>query len=133
MTYFLDTNMCIYYLKGSYEQVRTHLLERRPEEIKIPSIVKAELLYGAEKSRRKGENRKAIGAFLFPFEIIPFGDEEAVHYSVLRSAQETKGELLGPNDLIIASTIMAREGILVTHNEREFGRIEGLEMEDWTR
>ncbi len=61
MKYYLDTNICIYFLKGIYPALRNKLLEKHPDDIKICSLVKAELLYGAEKSVQKGrrfKNRK---------------------------------------------------------------------------
>jgi len=130
--FYLDTNICIYFLKGMYESVRTRLLEKHPDEIKICSIVKAEILYGGEKSIRKDENLKKIEEFLLPFEIISFGDSESISYAGIRSDLEKRGEIIGPNDLLIASTVLANNGILVTHNVKEFSRVRELRLEDWT-
>ena len=95
----------------------------RPDEIKIPAIVKAELLYGAEKSQRKDENIIKVNHFLLPYEIVPFDDEASIVYSKLRSSLESKGKIIGPNDLIIASIVITSEGILVTNNTNEFNHI----------
>ncbi|WP_321992434.1 type II toxin-antitoxin system VapC family toxin [Marispirochaeta aestuarii] len=132
MKFYLDTNICIYFLKGMYESVRTRLLEKHPDEIKICSIVKAEILYAAEKSIRKDKNLKKIEEFLLPFEIISFGDSESISYAGIRSDLEKRGEIIGPNDLLIASTVLANNGILVTHNVKEFSRVRNLRLEDWT-
>ncbi|WP_319560698.1 type II toxin-antitoxin system VapC family toxin [Marispirochaeta sp.] len=131
MKFYLDTNICIYFLKGMYKSVRTRLLEKHPDEIKICSIVKAEILYAAGKSIRKDENLKKIEEFLLPFEIVPFGDSESVSYAGIRSDLEKRGEIIGPNDLLIASTVLANNGILVTHNVKEFSRVRDLRIEDW--
>jgi tRNA(fMet)-specific endonuclease VapC len=103
-----------------------------PNNIKIPSIVKAELLYGAEKSQHKAKNLVNINRFLEPFEIVPFDDESSIVYSKIRSAMELKGTIIGPNDYIIAATVLAKNGILVTNNTKEFGRVKSLRIENWT-
>lgn len=132
MNYFLDTNICIYFLKGKNEQIERNLKKLNPNRIKIPSIVKAELLLGALKSKNPKKNQDTILDFLDPFEIIGFNDIESEIYSVIRSKLESKGLPIGPNDLIIASIVINNNGILVTNNEREFSRIQTLKIENWT-
>ena len=132
MKYFLDTNICIYFLKGMYPKLKEKLLNHSPEMIVIPSITKAELLYGAEKSQRKEENLEKISEFLLPYRIQGFNDAETTAYAVIRKELEEKGTLIGPNDMIIASIVLANNGVLITKNTKEFNRIKGLEIEDWT-
>ena len=131
MKYFLDTNICIYFLKGKNEKLRAMLMSKRPDEIKIPSIVKAELFYGALKSQQKAENEEIVKKFLLPYEIISFGSDEAEEYGKIRTRLEFTGKTIGPNDLIIASTVLAHDGRLITNNEREFNRVESLTVENW--
>lgn len=131
MKYYLDTNICIYFLKGQYFQLLNIIMSHSPTDIKIPSLVKAELLYGAEKSQKKEENLEKVKKFLLPFEIISFDDQAAIAYSVIRADMEKTGIVIGPNDLIIAATVLSRRGILVTNNEKEFRRIPGLTVENW--
>ena len=133
MKYFLDTNICIYYLKGKYDGIKQNLLSKHPDEIKIPSIVKAELLLGAEKSVKKKEVLTALEEFLLPFEVRSFGEPESHQYAHIRASLEDKGSPIGPNDLIIASIVIENNGILVTNNEKEFGRIENLVIENWAK
>ena len=132
MIYFLDTNICIYFLKGLYPAIRTRMLARRPAEIAIPAIVKAELPYGAYKSQRREENEQAIARFLLPFAVAHFGDAEAEEYAGIRATLEQAGTPIGPNDMIIAATVRANAGVLVTHNISEFSRVPDLVTEDWT-
>lgn len=133
MAFFLDTNICIYALKGRYAAIGPRMQALSPAKIKIPSIVKAELLFGARKSERPSETAEVVSAFLFPFEIVPFGDDAAACYADIRSELERGGKPVGPNDLIVAATVLASRGTLVTHNLKEFGRIESLPLEDWTK
>ena len=132
MIYCLDTNICIYYLKGKYPALRTKLLSFSPSAIKAPAIVRAELLHGAEKSTRRDENISRVLAFLLPFDTVPFDDQAAVYYSKIRATLEQAGTIIGPNDLLIAATVMACGATLVTNNIKEFTRVENLTIEDWT-
>ena len=132
MTYYLDTNICIYFLVGKFPILLTKLTSYSPNDIKIPAIVKAELMHGAEKSIKRDENIIKINKFLLPFEITPFDAVCADYYGKIKATLEKNGILIGPNDLIIASTVLAQNGTLVTHNVNEFGRIEGLRIVDWT-
>ena len=131
MIRFLDTNICIYFLKGTYPQIKTRLMQHGPEDIKIPAIVKAELLYGAAKSEKRKENEKNITRFLEPFEIVPFDDSATACYADIRSKAEIKGSPVGPNDLIIAATVLSQNSVLVTNNTKEFRRIQELMLENW--
>jgi len=131
MIYYLDSNICVYFLKGLYPSIMENIQKINPNNIKIPSIVKAELLYGAEKSQQKSKNLSNINRFLEPFEIIPFDDDCSIIYSRIRSSMEQKGTIIGPNDYIIAATVLAKNGILVTNNTKEFERIKSLKIENW--
>jgi tRNA(fMet)-specific endonuclease VapC len=131
--FYLDTNTCIYFIKGSYISLIDEFRKRKPEEIRIPSIVKAELLLGAEKSRERKKTLKICNTFLEPFGVVSFDDDAAVTYAGLRAALEKKGRIIGPNDLIIAATVMAHNGTLVTHNTKEFKRVTGLLLDDWVK
>jgi len=131
MTFFLDTNICINFLVGKNPPLLNKIMSFNPNDIKIPAIVKAELIHGAEKSIKRDENHVKICAFLLPFEIIPFDSAGADFYGKIKATIEKKGMLIGPNDLIIAATALARNAILVTDNTNEFNRVEGLVMENW--
>lgn len=130
--YFLDANTCIYYLNGRSREIKEKILRTPPNEIAVPSIVKAELILGAYKSRFRKKTLEAVEKFLFPFEIIPFDDQITYHYAEIRSDLERAGELIGPTDLLIAAITRFHEAILVTSNQREFSRVSGLKTENWT-
>ncbi len=133
MTYFLDTNICIYFLKGEHPSIKTRLNKKTPSDIKIPAIVKAELLFGAEKSQKTSESQQKIMSFLSPFEVLPFGDSETETYARIRAQLEKQGTPIGANDMLIAAIVMAGKGTLVTNNEKEFRRIKGLKLQNWTK
>jgi len=133
VAFFLDTNICIYALKGQHPAIGRRMQGVSPASIKIPSIVKGELLFGARKSGKPDRTLEIIEKFLFPFEVVPFGDQAAESYSRIRFELERRGKPVGPNDLIVAATVMADRATLVTHNLREFRRIKDLPVEDWTK
>ena len=133
MTYFLDTNICIYHLNDSAPCVSDRLERMSLQDIKIPSIVMAELLYGAEKSDRREQNLDRCREFLSVFEIVPFDDKAAEHYAIIRAKLERKGSIIGGNDMAIAAIVLANNGIMVSHDTDEFFRVDGLAVEDWAK
>ena len=131
MTYFLDANICIYHLNGSEPRISDRLEKIVTKDIKIPSMVAAELLFGANNSNRKETNIKLFKKFLSLYAIVPFDENAACHYAAIRADLEREGSPIGGNDLIIASIVLANGGVLVSHSRSEFSRIGGLTVEDW--
>jgi tRNA(fMet)-specific endonuclease VapC len=129
--YFLDSNTCIYFLNGSSEAIRKKVLSTSPIDIKIPSVVKAELLLGAYKSKTPQKSLEKLEQFLEPFEVVPFDETVCYEYAAIRKQTEEEGKIVGPNDLLIASIAKFHEGILVTRNTKEFTRIKDLVIENW--
>ena len=102
-------------------------------EIGVSSVTAAELSYGAEKSAMPEQNREALAAFLPPLEVLAFGAEAAAAYGRVRVPLEKAGTPIGPLDTLIAAHAVGLGVTLVTNNVREFSRVSGLEVEDWTR
>jgi len=132
MIYFLDTNICIYHLNAKSDNIKLKLDKLPREDIKIPSIVAAELYYGACKSERKELNIKRYLNFLAAYDVVPFSHDDSIIYGEIRADLERKGTPIGWNDLLIAATVKANDGVLVTNNTDEFSRINGLVLENWT-
>lgn len=133
MTYLLDTNSCIKYLNGTSENIKKRLGSKQPRDTVVCSIVKAELFYGAQKSAKPSENLEKVHKFIDRFVSLPFDDKASEKYGEIRSNLEKAGTPIGPNDLLIASIALANNVILVTHNTREFKRVNGLKTEDWEK
>lgn len=129
--YYLDTNICIYYLNGTVPSVRDNLLSTPPHEIKIPVIVHSELWFGVQKSQQKEENKFKLQRFLKPFDVVNYTSEISETYAELRLASESLVNIIGPNDLLIASIVVANNGTLVTRNTNEFSRISQLKLTEW--
>jgi tRNA(fMet)-specific endonuclease VapC len=131
--YLLDTNACIRILNDASPPLIQRLANHAPSEIRLCSIVKAELLYGARHSQRVAENLNILAHFFAPFVSLPFNDRCAEQYGQIRAELVQAGTLIGPNDLLIAAIARAYELTLVSHNVEEFGRVNGLRLEDWER
>ena len=132
MSYMLDTNICIYYMKKKcpaiMEKIKQHFIENR---ICISAITLAELEYGVAKSRAVEKNMDALYRFLSVINIIPFGDEASFCYGKIRASLERSGTPIGPLDMLIAAHALASDRILVTNNVKEFKRVANLRIENW--
>lgn len=131
MKYLLDTNVCIIYLKGRNLNLKQRFEAVAIEEIAVCSIVKAELCFGAIRSANPERNFALQQAFLQQFVSLPFDDFAATTFGIVRSQLETRGMPIGAYDLQIAAIALSNNLTLVTHNTREFDRVEGLQLEDW--
>lgn len=101
--------------------------------IGLSAISLAELEYGLHRSGRYEEKRPALLKTLRPFDAYAFDAVDCVHhYGIVRLALENLGQVIGPLDMLIAAHAMALDSTLVTHNTREFGRVPGLKLADWS-
>jgi tRNA(fMet)-specific endonuclease VapC len=133
MNYLLDTNICIYIIKKKPLVVLDRVESKQPGQIAISTITLAELEYGIARSSYPDRNRIAFLEFLLPFNILDFNQAASVEYGRIRSSLETRGRPIGPMDLLLAAQASAHGLVLVTNNEREFKRVKGLRIENWTK
>lgn len=131
MTHLLDTNAWIVYLKSPQTRIRERLEKLRPGDVALCSVVKAELWHGAEKYGHRAHRLELLQQTFAPYNSLPFDDAAAAEYGRLRHQLEAAGQVLGPNDLMIAAIALTNRLTLVTHNTSEFGRVMGLSVEDW--
>lgn len=131
MTYLLDTDICIDYMRGSNAVVRDRLLACAPSDVCLCSVVKAELLFGAHDSQKVAANLRRLRDFFEPFQSVFFDDDAAEVYGSLRSHLRREGAAIGSNDLMIAAIAVALGLTLVTHNRGEFERVPGLRLATW--
>jgi len=107
------------------------LKSHHPSQIKLSSVVKAELVYGARKSARPPQNLRVLQDFFAPFRSLSFDDRCSEEYGIIRTELERSGKPIGPYDMMVAATAIANELTLVTHNAGEFSRVAGLKWDDW--
>ena len=132
MRYMLDTNICIYAIKHKPEQVFMRLQEHDPIDICISSVTYAELVHGVEKSKAIEKNRVALALLLANIEIMNFDSLAAESYGKIRADLEKAGTPIGPLDMMIAGHAKALGYTAVTNNTKEFERVKGLKLENWT-
>ena len=126
----LDTNTVSYFLKG-IGRVAERLLATPPREIALPAVVLYEIEVGAASVGISRKRRTQLDALVAAASVLPFGLETARTAAGIRVRLERQGSPIGPLDTLIAATALESRATLVTHNVREFGRVKGLEVEDW--
>lgn len=131
MIYLLDTNTCIRYINRYSEPIINRLQNLSPDDVAICDVVKFELYYGAYNSFQIERNLDTLRVFFEEFPSLPFDGNAASVCGYLRSQLKVKGTPIGAYDLQIAAIALANNLMLVTHNIREFKRVEGLKLADW--
>jgi len=132
MKYFLDTNICIFFMERNNAAIAKKLWLIPASEIALPSMTVAELWFGALNSARREHNLTKYELFIAQYDCYGFDKAAAEIHGRIREGLKRKGSLIGFNDMIIASTVIANNGVLVTNNTNEFSRIPGLHIEDWS-
>ncbi|WP_269523694.1 type II toxin-antitoxin system tRNA(fMet)-specific endonuclease VapC [Coraliomargarita parva] len=133
MKYLLDTNTCIFIINHKPECVRQKMQSIPIGDIGVSSVTVSELEYGVAKSAVVKKNQSALEKFLMPLEIIAYDESAARYYGVIRTQLEKKGTPIGSMDLMIAAHALSLGMAVVTNNLREFKRVQGLKVEDWTK
>jgi tRNA(fMet)-specific endonuclease VapC len=132
VNFLLDTDTCIYALKQNVHVIGRLLTTARTDVV-VSVITEAELRTGAAKSSSPVRTLGLVENFLSPITRIEFTSEDAISYALVRSKLERAGTPIGPLDTLIAAQALARQLVLVSNNEREFRRVAGLTVENWSR
>ncbi len=129
--YLLDTNIVSYWMRGD-KNIIGRIKKQAPAELSLSTITLAEILYGIEKSPiKKKARRYKIEQILSLLDLYAFDEPAAGQYAVIRAQLERDGAVISERDIQIASIASANKLTVVTHNVKEFGRIDRLEVEDW--
>ncbi len=129
--YLLDTNICIYIAKHNPPAVRARFERHAANELAMSVVTLGELRQGAEKSQAREKALATLNRLEASIQVAPLTETVGEHYGQIRAALETRGLTIGNNDLWIAAHARAEGWILVTNNEQEFKRVEGLQVENW--
>jgi tRNA(fMet)-specific endonuclease VapC len=129
--YLLDTNICIYIAKHNPPEVRERFALHAASELAISVITLGELRFGAEKSQQREQALIRIEALCRAATVAPLPESASEHYGRIRADLQQRGQIIGNNDLWLAAHAKAEGWVLVTNNEREFARVEGLTVENW--
>jgi tRNA(fMet)-specific endonuclease VapC len=129
--YLLDTNICIYIAKYNPPSVRERFAQYSANELAMSVITFGELRFGAEKSHAKEQAIAVIDDLASLMSVEELGEEVAEHYGDIRARLQNSGQIIGNNDLWLAAHARSQDWILVTNNEKEFLRVDGLRVENW--
>ena len=129
--YLLDTNICIFFLKGKFE-LKPKIDDVGESNCFISEITVAELKYGAEKSERPKDNNRIIDLFIPKFTVLPIYTSLEV-YAKEKALLKKSGKIIDDFDLLIAATAVSNGMTIVTNNIKHFARIKGIKIEDWTQ
>ncbi len=132
MRYLLDTNILSDLIRRPQGRVVEQIKRIGEAEICTSIVVAAELRFGAAK-RGSARLTAQLEAVLSVLEILPLEPPADEAYDLIRTQLEQTGTPIGGNDLLIAAHAKALGFTVVTDNEREFGRVDGLTCENWLR
>jgi tRNA(fMet)-specific endonuclease VapC len=130
MKYLLDTNALSVWATRRSPQFLSKVTRINPQEMCICSIVKMELLFGLEL-RPSLKWSTSVRGLVAQFKVLAFDEQSAIHAATIRAKLKLQGTPIGHYDVLIAATALAHGLTVVTHNTREFSRVEGLALEDW--
>ena len=135
MSYLLDTNVCIALINGTSTKVRARFVEatRRKAALSTSTIVVHQLWHRAAKNEFATRYARVLAEFLSgDIAVLDYNEQDAQAAGEIRADLERRGKRIGEYDTLIAGQAFARNLVLVTANTREFGRVKGLAVEDWT-
>lgn len=129
--YLLDTHICLYIAKHYPPAVRERFARHGAGELAMSVITFGELRFGAEKSSARDKAIATLDQLQSAIQVVPLPESAGEHYGRIRANLQKTGQPIGNNDLWIAAHALTEGWVLVTNNEREFARIEGLKIENW--
>lgn len=129
--FLLDTNICIHIRQRRPPEVLARFQRLRPGEAAVSVITYGELVFGVERSRLRDQARKQLEELVSLLPVLGLPPSVGQSYGAIRAALAVGGEVIGNNDLWIAAHAQAAGLVLVTNNEREFRRVQGLKIQNW--
>ena len=133
MIRMLDSDICIYIINNRSDAAQKRLRECKIGEVLLSSIGVSELYFGAYNSAYPDRNLSVLARFVEPFVVAQYDSAAAVCYGKIRADLEKRGAPIGSMDMLIAAHALSINAVLITNNEREYSRIDGLQIENWTR
>ena len=131
MLYMLDTNACIGIINNKPITLRQKLLQIAVEDVAISQIVLYELEYGVGRSQHQQRNRDNLNQFLKYIQVLDWSTEQSQEAALVRCELMQLGQPIGHYDTLIAAHARSLKATLVTHNTREFEKVQGLLLQDW--
>ncbi len=133
MKYMLDTNIASFLIKGKSVTLDNKIKFVPVDDICISVITRAELLYGVAKVPQATRLKQQVNEFLNYITVLDWDNSASESYAIIRAELERQGKVIGSMDMQISAHAVSQNLILVTNNTKEFQRVNGLKIEDWTR
>jgi len=131
--YMLDTDICIYISKRRPPEVKARFEQLRPGQMLMSVITYGELYYGASKSNQRAKALTELNTTVRAIPVENLTSMVAEAYGTIRTALEEQGHRIGNNDMWIAAHALSLGVTLASNNDREFLRVTGLSVENWTK
>jgi tRNA(fMet)-specific endonuclease VapC len=132
MSYLLDTDTCIFWLKGN-KKIEKKALTVGLDRLYISFVTLSELYYGAYKSQKIKENLAGIKTLEGKLRRIDSDQGTCETFGKLKATLVSQGKVINDADLFIAAGALGNDIVLVTNNEKHFKRIRGLKVENWSK
>jgi tRNA(fMet)-specific endonuclease VapC len=129
--YLLDTDTCAFVLRRSSAALLARIQSVPLARQAISVVTYAELLYGVQVSSKKKANQEALDALTSHLAVLDWTPPAARHYAEIRADLKKRGTMIGANDLMIAAHARSLAAVVVTNNTKDFGRVKGLQIENW--
>jgi tRNA(fMet)-specific endonuclease VapC len=129
--YLLDTNICIYFIKGQFE-LNKKIAEVGEQNCFVSEMTVAELKYGVENSKTVEAMRKIVEAFILKFFVIPIYNSLDI-YAKEKAKLRKQGLMIDDFDILIGATAVANDMVMVTNNVAHLSRLDNIVIEDWTK
>ena len=131
----LDTDTCIFLMRGESQRLEAMVQSVPLQQQVMSAVTFAELTYGVQASStaKRKQNQITLDSLALHLAVLDWPQDAAKHYAVIRADLKKRGAQLGAADLMIAAHARAIDAIVVTNNVKDFGRVKGLDVENWTK
>ena len=133
--FMLDTDTCIFLMRGESPALAARVQSVPLQQQVMSAVTFAELAYGVQASAaaKRKQNQSVLDSLVLHLAVLDWPQDAAKHYAEIRADLKKRGAQLGAADLMIAAHARAMGAIVVTNNIKDFDRVKGLEVENWTK
>ncbi len=133
--FMLDTDTCIFLMRGESPVLATKVQTVPLQQQVMSAVTFAELTYGvhASASAKRKQNQAVLDSFALHLAVLDWPQDAALHYAEIRADLKKRGAQMGAADLMIAAHARVLGAIVVTNNVKDFGRVKGLQVENWCK
>jgi tRNA(fMet)-specific endonuclease VapC len=134
-SYMLDTDVCIFMMRGESPKLQAKVQSVPLLQQVMSAVTFAELSYGvlASATAQRKQNQATLDSLALHLAVLDWPQSAAKHYAEIRADLKKRGAQLGAADLMIAAHARSIDAIVVTNNVKDFGRVKGLKVENWTQ